>query len=110
MSFQRTRVVNSCRKPCRCIQCDQRIEAGEPKVTASGVWDGDFYTYDEHPECRAASLSYGDLAGWDYSERGLRLCEDLERRDDAPWLVANWPTVAQRLGIKAPSPAQTEDR
>ncbi len=105
MSFSSMRDVKSSRKASRCLQCNQMIEVGEPKRVSSGQYDGDFYSYDEHLECwNAASEYMHDTKWWDYSENGVRLCEDASRKDDGPWFREHHPIVAARLGLSEPAP------
>ena len=100
MSFSGVRMIKSCRKACRCLQCNRIIEVGQPKATLSGVYEGDFYSCDEHPECYAAAEEYGSAPTWTSDARPM-LCEDIDRKYDGPWLLEEFPVVAARLGITA---------
>jgi hypothetical protein len=56
--FQSVREVKSNRKPRRCDWCGELVEVGAAAVVISGKWDGDFYTFRSHPECRTASAAW----------------------------------------------------
>lgn len=85
-------------KPHRCEQCGGAIIVGEEHSYGAGKVDGDFWSYREHSDCRAAWLKH--------------VVEHLEYYDEAPFLrdlatderdgiVADFPEVAARLGWKA---------
>lgn len=46
--------VKASRKAHRCYWCLQMIEVGQPKVTTSGKFEGDFLFTRFHPECYKA--------------------------------------------------------
>lgn len=58
MSFHRETPVKKTRRARRCDWCGDRIDAGQPSVATSGIFEGDFYTGRYHPECNAAALRY----------------------------------------------------
>jgi hypothetical protein len=53
--FHNVKKILASGKAKRCYWCCEMIEAGSPKVTTSGVWEGDFYHSNFHPECYVAS-------------------------------------------------------
>lgn len=55
MSFFNVKTVARSRKPSRCHWCDERIQKGDPKITVSSMYEGDFVFARLHPECWAAS-------------------------------------------------------
>jgi len=58
MSFQNEAHVKKTRRARKCDWCCQTIEKGEPSVSTSGVFDGDFYQGRYHPECFDAIPRY----------------------------------------------------
>lgn len=78
INFQLTREVKNSRKPHRCEHCGHMIPSKTPHLYESGVWDGEFYTFRAHHDCRALWLeafdTYGNWSdGMDYD-----LCEAIE--------------------------------
>lgn len=49
-----SRQVKSTRKKCYCDWCDQTINAGDPSVYETWIYEGDFGQGRYHPECREA--------------------------------------------------------
>lgn len=67
MSFNHRHLVKAGRKVHRCDNCRQPIEKGFPSILASGVHEGDFYSWRSHPECDDLWLKiFKDLDAWDY--------------------------------------------
>lgn len=58
MSFHNETHVKKTRRARRCDWCDERIEKGDPSVSTSGIFEGDFYQGRYHPECAAAITIY----------------------------------------------------
>ena len=58
MSFHSETHVKKTRKARRCDWCSEGIEKGDPSVSTSGIFDGDFYSARYHPECAAAITRY----------------------------------------------------
>jgi len=58
MSFHNETHVKKTRRARRCDWCAERIEKGEPSVSTSGIFEGDFYQGRYHPECSAAITRY----------------------------------------------------
>ncbi len=82
-------------KAHRCEQCYGEIAQGERHSYGAGKWDGDFWSYREHADCREAWLKH--------------VVEHLEYYDEAPFLrdlnsderdgvISEFPQVAARLG------------
>ena len=60
MSFQCARQVRKTRRRRPCAWCWDPIEAGEPSVVLSGVFQNDFFCNRYHPECHDAIARYCD--------------------------------------------------
>lgn len=58
MSFHNETHVKKTRTPRRCHWCFEFINKGDPSVSTSGVFDGDFYQGRYHPECASAVTVY----------------------------------------------------
>ena len=58
MSFFAKTKTNASRKVKRCSWCGEIIEVGQPKVTQSGMHDGEFQTHHCHPECDIAETNW----------------------------------------------------
>jgi hypothetical protein len=54
MSFHNETHVKRTRRTHNCDWCGEPIHKGDPSVTHSGIYDGDFYRGRYHPECNAA--------------------------------------------------------
>lgn len=79
------------RKPHRCDFCETIIEKGERYSKAIGVFEGDFFTWKEHLDCRAALLEYMRLTGA-YSYEPLSNMED----EDRAWIKQEYPAIFER--------------
>lgn len=64
MSFNNETKVKKTRHDCRCDWCSERIDKGDPSVSVSGVFEGDFYRGRYHPECSAAIRRYYEVNKW----------------------------------------------
>lgn len=89
-------------KQHRCEQCRKPIEVGTMHWKSAQVHDGEFGGYREHFECRAAwsTLNY-DIRDIPRYEGAPFLCDDEHDPDDRPWMVEQFPVVAERLGWTA---------
>ena len=58
MSFYNETHVKRTRRTRRCDWCGELIQKGDPSVSTSGIFEGDFYTGRYHPECNAAAYRY----------------------------------------------------
>jgi hypothetical protein len=58
MSFTHTRHVKRTRTDRKCDWCWEPINAGDPSVVCSGIFEGDFFTSRYHPECNDAVNRY----------------------------------------------------
>lgn len=88
--------THTARKAHRCDACNAAIDAGSRYVRWAGTTDGDFSDAKFHPDCRVAEIALNKLSGTDWDEwMGL---QDMEG-DDWPWLIADFPFVATRMGI-----------
>jgi hypothetical protein len=107
VSFTREHAIKSVRKARRCDGCGVRINVGEPAMGWAGLTDGDFGTATYHPECRNAEVALNGLHDWFPGDDWIPLsdCDG----EDRPWLAAEHPVVAARMGIAARLPSQTEE-
>lgn len=90
------------RKPHRCMQCGNPIEAGIEHRKCAQVWEGDFLAYREHMDCFAAwnELNFGpDMRRLDEWDGAMWLVEDELCSEDEQWLTTDYPAVAARLGV-----------
>lgn len=58
MSFHNETHVKKTRRARKCDWCSERINKGDPSVSTSGIFEGDFYQGRYHPECSAAITRY----------------------------------------------------
>lgn len=95
-------------KPHRCEQCGREISKGEKHTYAAGKFDGDFYSYREHFECRTAWLEVSQFA-LEYDDHApfLRDADDL--REWKPLLIEKHPVVAERLWPTPPAPLSMQE-
>lgn len=107
MSFATERVVKAVRKRHRCDGCRQHIEVGQPANRWAGMSDGEFAAVIYHPECREAEVALNDILGSHGAEEWCVL-SDIED-EDRPWLIEEFPIVAQRMGLAAPTTPAGED-
>ncbi len=101
MEFMSEQKIAASRKEHRCEACCQMIALGQPYVRWSGKVDGDFSSVAYHPECRAAEIALNQNYDTNADE-WVSLAYDREGDDD-DWLRAEWPLVAERLGIAHPT-------
>lgn len=64
MSFHNEIHVKKTRRTRRCNWCGELIQKGDPSVSTSGIFEGDFYQGRYHPECNDASLRWCRKHGW----------------------------------------------
>ena len=84
------------RKEHFCEHCGKKISAGERCRYSSGLYEGDFMSYYEHEDCRAAWLEVAaEILRDDNFAPFLRDMEDLT--DSRPFLAEKYPAVAARL-------------
>lgn len=102
MSFAVETPVKAVRKAYHCDGCNRQITVGSPATRWAGLTEGDFGTAIYHPECREAEVAYNREAGWQWGDDWYPLSEI--EPEDRPWLAAEYPLAAQRLGI-APTSA-----
>jgi hypothetical protein len=72
MSFYQM-TEHTARKPHRCANCRQIINPGDRYCSERGRWDGEFWSWASHIECRDDRLTY--MADADIDEAGLLLDE-----------------------------------
>jgi len=92
------RTIKAVRKRHQCVGCLRFLEPGEPAKTWIGINDGDFNAVYYHPDCREAEIALNDLHDYRFHDEWLPLHEI--DGEDAPWLIAEHPAVAARVGLK----------
>ena len=82
MSFESKSIVKNPVKQKRCYWCGEWCEIGQPRVNTAGVWDGDFYSNQYHPECNDARSKWWSLNRMEYfsPEEGTMIRGSLEWR------------------------------
>lgn len=86
--------VRVARKPYRCVDCDRRIEPGQPYGYYFGKWEGDTFDARFCMRCNKArkwleSRGHGWLAGGDAGDGGnaggiaadVRYCAEVDRAE-----------------------------
>lgn len=87
--------VKAAKQHC-CEQCRKAIKQGEAHHYAAGKFDGDFFAYREHIECRKAWAEYNkDNLRWDETAPFLWDADCLS--EDRHWFLERHPVVAARL-------------
>jgi len=102
MSFTREYSVKAIRKPCRCDACRAMIEIGEPAIRYATTYEGEFTHAVWHPECRTAEIALNRLQDTMWYDEWTAL-DELDD-EDRPWLIAEHPTVAARMGFTQQEP------
>jgi len=67
-----------CRKPHVCEWCGEKINLSEPAISRAYVWEGEFNSSWQHPECHTAmNNSPESLEGFELGDqcRGLTMSE-----------------------------------
>ena len=80
------------RKDHRCDFCLFTIEKGERYSKTTGVFEGDFFVWKEHLDCRAAGLESMRLSG-EYSYESMWNMDDEARA----WIKQDYPTIFARM-------------
>jgi hypothetical protein len=96
MTFYTERSVKAIRKPRPCSSCGIRVERGSSALICTGNHDG-FWSGTFHVDCREVEVALNALYD-NYSGDDWMSLTDIEW-DDWPWLIADHPTVAARMGI-----------
>lgn len=91
--------VYTARKQHRCDHCLQPIVPGDVYRRVRGVWEGDPGVFRSHFDCAEVATKLHREHGV-ASDEGITLSSDIET-EDYLWILAEWPVVAARLGIKA---------
>ena len=91
-------VINHTRVRHKCASCQQGIEIGDSAHLTVASVDGDFCSYYEHPECRAAAHAYQGLVA-NYGDEWNWL-HAIDEVSDWEWLIKEHPIAAARLGAK----------
>jgi hypothetical protein len=98
--FHSTTDIKRTRKVHICEQCNRPISFGSPARHAAGKYEGDFYSMHMHVECDDAARAYADLnCLWEEDFPWFPHMDDSEHQHHA-WLRANFPIVADRLGVE----------
>lgn len=90
---------HTARKPHRCDECTTRIEPGQ-RYSLQVQSDGELLTYKAHVECLAAARDYRQVCDLRDDDDSYPLRDSIDCGDDQEWLLAEYPIVADRLGIK----------
>ena len=90
--------IRRARRPHTCDQCMHKIKFGE-RYRRQVYIDGELCTYRAHDDCDAAALRKQELGDYlpTYDDP-VNLRNDL-CPEDYPWLLAEFPAVADRFGI-----------
>lgn len=95
-SFSREQPVQATRKLHYCAGCHMKIATGSPAMRCSGLYEGSFYSYIYHVDCREAEVALNkDTMHW----RDEWSCLDDFSVDD--WydgMRHKFPIVAIRMG------------
>ena len=95
--FYNERLIKQTRLVHRCEECTRAILLGESCLYVAGVYEGGFSAFHAHVDCREASAAYYDLCDSYYDDERQWIHEiDPECH---PWLIAEFPAVAKRLGV-----------
>jgi hypothetical protein len=60
MSLHHKRYVKRTRADKKCDWCWECINAGDPSVVCSGIFEGDFFASRYHPECNDAIIQFAN--------------------------------------------------
>lgn len=98
MQYSTFRNIKATRKNHKCDGCLKDIPMGQPAFYWAGDSDGEFNWVYYHAECRAAEVAMNGLRDlncdeWDH------LSSVRDDREDQDWLIAEYPVVAERMGI-----------
>ncbi len=80
------------RKDHRCGFCDATIKKGERYSNSTGVFEGDFFVWKEHLDCRAAGLESMRLSGEDFYQSMWNMDDE-----DRAWIKQDYPTIFERM-------------
>jgi len=106
--FHEFRRIKSTRKDHRCESCPRPIPKGSRATYISGKSEGELYSFHQHEDCHAAAAAYANLHGL-YGEEWPWFAEDPDLLKEAtPFLIDEFPEVAERLGIEIPE--RTEEQ
>lgn len=97
MGFYREAPIKAVRKARQCCGCGVVIEVGLPALSCAGRNDDGFWEGTYHPDCRAAENALNDLKDYRCGDDWYSLWEI--EFDDWEWLMAEFPTVAERMKI-----------
>jgi hypothetical protein len=98
--FFRTSIVTA-RKDHRCEQCRHVIPAGAPHTYCAGKFEGDFMSYREHSDCRAAWHELNFKIREYYEDAAPFMRDDECLKEDRAWLEEHYPVVAARFWPQA---------
>lgn len=61
-----------CGKPHPCEWCGEKITRGETAISRAYLWEGEFNSAWQHPECfKAMEESGDDIADWGFDQGAL---------------------------------------
>ncbi|KKK53779.1 hypothetical protein LCGC14_3091360 [marine sediment metagenome] len=91
------------RKDYVCDHCVKPINAGAKYYKQTGIWEGDFYTFRAHSDCvGAADALHTNAERYDDEAMLLHIEYGEEPDETGKFLLAEYPVVAERMGIKQP--------
>tara|TARA_R100001132_G_C3272385_1_gene94389 strand:- start:3185 stop:3568 length:384 start_codon:yes stop_codon:yes gene_type:complete len=98
--FYRETPIKAVRKARRCTGCRKTIAVGEEALNCVGNSGDGFWSGTYHKDCREAEVALNDLHDIRYPDEWNNLADDMPW-EDWPWLIENFPAVAERMGITA---------
>lgn len=100
MTFYRETPVKSVRKARKCVGCRRTIAVGEEALNCVGDAGNGFWSATYHKDCRKAEIALNKLHDIHHPDEWNNLANDMQW-EDWPWLIENFPAVAERMGITA---------
>ena len=98
--FWTTTNIKATRKQHRCEWCGHTISVGHPAIRSSGVFDGEFQSRIAHTDCEEAVIQHHKICGMYGDDDLVDLSEIAGDRDNWPWLLEEFPAVAERFGVQ----------
>ena len=90
------------RKPHVCDECGRKIKPGEVYENASGIWDGDAYTFKTCQQCGSIARAWlsEHCGGWCYGGLLLDLQEHAQHSDNEKPEDAELAGIIRRMERK----------
>jgi len=100
MSFHNETYVKKTRRTRLCDWCGEKVIKGDPSVSTSGLFEGDFYQGRYHPECAQAITRYytvnkcwgEEIPDWRMNRGGI---QEAGEPEEEPELQTNVPLQKQ---------------